>query len=122
MKKLISIAALSTALMLAACGEKADKAADAGDTAKTEAAGSGDATATAAAEATGIPECDTYLTKVMACIDGKVPEAARAQAKKAIEDSKSSWAAIPDKAAAGKICQQAMDQAKASYGAMGCTF
>lgn len=120
MKKLLTITAMSAALMLAACGGGGDKAADTGDTAKADAAG--DATATAAAGATGIPECDAYLTKVMACIDGKVPEAQRAQLKQAIESSKASWAAIPDKAAAGKACQTAMDQAKASYGAMGCEF
>jgi hypothetical protein len=122
MKKSLSITALSAALLLAACGggDSAEKA-DAGDTKTVEPAGSGDL-AQAAAGATGVAECDTYLTKVMACVEDKIPEAQRAMVKKSLEDSKASWAAATDKAALAKTCQQAMDQAKASYAAMGCTF
>lgn len=71
---------------------------------------------------TGVPECDQYLEKVYACISDKVPEAQRDMMKQGIEQSKSSWAAITDKAALATQCKAAMDQAKASFGAMGCTF
>ena len=71
---------------------------------------------------TGVPECDQYLEKVYACISDKVPEAQRDMMKQGIEQSKSSWAAVTDKAALAAQCKTAMDQAKASFGAMGCTF
>ena len=71
---------------------------------------------------TGVPECDAYLEKVYACIADKVPEAQRDMMKQGIEQSKSSWAAVTDKAALAAQCKTAMDQAKASFGAMGCTF
>lgn len=128
------LAAVAT-LALAAC-KPADKPADAAAPA-TEAAAPAmeatapavDATAAAAAPAaatvnagTGVPECDTYLEKVYACISDKVPEAQRDMMKQAIEQSKTSWSAVTDKTALAAQCKTAMEQAKASYGAMGCTF
>ncbi len=123
MKKLLTITALSAAMLLAACGGGDDKAAkaDGGETAAVEPAGSGEL-AKAAAGATGIAECDNYLTKAMACFEDKIPEAQRAMMKKSLEDSKASWAAAKDKTALAKTCTDAMNQAKASFGAMGCSF
>lgn len=71
---------------------------------------------------TGVPECDQYLEKIYACISDKVPEAQRDMMKQGIEQSKAGWAAITDKSALAAQCKTAMDQAKAAYGAMGCTF
>ena len=140
MKLNVLFLAAAAALALAAC-KPADKPADAvepaveaapADAAATPAdatAAPADATAAPAAAAsdtvtagTGVPECDTYLEKVYACIADKVPEAQRDMMKQGIEQSKSSWAAVTDKAALAAQCKTAMDQAKASFGAMGCTF
>ena len=140
MKLNVLFLAAAAALALAAC-KPADKPADAvepaveaapADAAATPAdatAAAADATAAPAAAAsdtvtagTGVPECDTYLEKVYACIADKVPEAQRDMMKQGIEQSKSSWAAVTDKAALAAQCKTAMDQAKASFGAMGCTF
>jgi hypothetical protein len=124
MKKLFTMTALSAAMLLAACGgsdnaEKADAAAD--TAAKVEPAGSGDL-AQAAAGATGVAECDNYLTKVMACVEDKIPEAQKAMIKKSIDDSKANWTKVTDKAALAQTCTKAMDQAKTSFAPMGCTF
>jgi hypothetical protein len=110
-------------MLLSACGggDNAEKADATADAAKVEPAGSGEL-AQAAAGATGVAECDTYLTKVMACVEDKIPEAQKAMVKKSIDDSKATWAAATDKAALAATCTKAMDQAKASFGAMGCTF
>ena len=140
MKLNVLFLAAAAALALAAC-KPADKPADAvepaveaapADAAATPAdatAAPADATAAPAAAAsdtvtagTGVPECDAYLEKVYACIADKVPEAQRDMMKQRIEQSKSSWAAVTDKAALAAQCKTAMDQAKASFGAMGCTF
>lgn len=123
MKKMLSIAALSTAILLAACGGGAEKADEskATDAAAVESAGSGEL-AQAATGATGVPECDTYLTKVMACVEDKIPAAQKDMIKQQIDASKASWATVTDKAALAKTCTDAMAQAKTSFGAMGCTF
>lgn len=71
---------------------------------------------------TGVPECDTYLKKVYACISDKVPEDQRDMMKQGIEQSKSSWATVTDKANLAAQCNSAMEQAKGSFGAMGCAF
>ena len=139
MKLNVLFLAAAAALALAAC-KPADKPADAvepaveaapADAAATPAdtaAAPADAAAAPAAAGdtvtagTGVPECDAYLEKVYACIADKVPEAQRDMMKQGIEQSKSSWAAVTDKAALAAQCKTAMDQAKASFGAMGCTF
>lgn len=117
-KVLIALTALT---MVSACNKaeapKADETA-ATTTAPADAA----ATTSTAAVDTGVPECDAYLTKVMACIKDKVPEAQRKAMEDGIAQSKSSWAAVTDKSQLAATCKAAMDQAKASYGAMGCSF
>ena len=123
------LAAVAT-LALAAC-KPADKPADAAvPAADTAAAPAADPAAdTAAAPAadtvnasTGVPECDTYLEKVYACISDKVPEAQRDMMKQGIDQSKASWSSVTDKTALAAQCKTAMEQAKTSFGAMGCTF
>ena len=139
MKLNVLVLAAAAALALAAC-KPADKPtdavepaveaapADAAATPADAAAAPADAAAAPAAAGdtvtagTGVPECDAYLEKVYACIADKVPEAQRDMMKQGIEQSKSSWAAVTDKAALAAQCKTAMDQAKASFGAMGCTF
>jgi hypothetical protein len=127
--------AAAATLALAACkpaDKPADAAAPAADTAAAPAADAAAAPAadtTAAAPAadtvnasTGVPECDTYLEKVYACISDKVPEAQRDMMKQGIDQSKASWSAVTDKTALAAQCKTAMEQAKTSFGAMGCTF
>jgi hypothetical protein len=123
MKKLFTITALSTAMLLAACGGGAEKAEEtkAAEATTVAPAGSGEL-AQAAAGATGVAECDEYLTKVMACVEDKIPAAQKDMIKQQIDASKASWAAVTDKAALAKTCTDAMTQAKTSFGAMGCTF
>ncbi|MEP6907776.1 MAG: hypothetical protein ABI858_07335 [Pseudoxanthomonas sp.] len=125
--------AAAATLALAAC-KPADKPGDAMTADGTAAAPTADAmsteaTATATAAAvetvaagTGEQECDAYLEKVYACISDKVPEAQREMFKKGIEQSKAGWSSVTDKAALATQCKTAMDQAKTSFGAMGCTF
>ena len=136
MKFNVLFLAAVAALSLAAC-KPADKPADAATPvaeAATDASASAAETAPAAetvpvvatdgaiAVNTGVAECDDYLNKVYACISDKVPEAQRDMMRQGIEQSKAGWAAVTDKSALAAQCKTAMDQAKASFGAMGCTF
>src|SRR5262245_38033691 len=115
-----ALALLAGVALLAGCsGEKKEEApaATGGDTtaATTTTAGTADGL-------TGVAECDDYMNKVMACIKDKVPEAQRAAMEQALQGTKSQWAAVTDKAALAQSCKTAMESAKASYAAMGCTF
>lgn len=131
---LFLVAAATLALALAAC-KPAEKPAEEAPTAET--APAAEVTAPAAEPAapaatapvadtatasTGVPECDTYLEKVYACISDKVPEAQRAAMKQGIEQTQSGWSTVTDKTALATQCKTAMEQAKTSFGAMGCTF
>lgn len=81
--------------------------------------------ATGAAEF-GVPECDDYMAKYLACIDSKVPEAARAMVRQQLEQTKAQWkqaASTPQgKAGLAAGCQAATDAARASMAAYGCQF
>lgn len=116
-------------LALAACkpAEKPAEEAPAAEAAPAaETAAPMEAAPVAAADtanaSTGVPECDTYLEKVYACISDKVPEAQRAAMKQGIEQTQSGWSTVTDKTALAAQCKTAMEQAKTSFGAMGCTF
>ncbi|MNM57418.1 hypothetical protein D3C81_686170 [compost metagenome] len=118
--KVLTIAVV-TLLSLAACKKAETPAADAAAT--TPAAEVTPAPSTDTVQAgTGVAECDQYLEKVYACISDKVPEAQRDMMKQGIEQSKSAWNGIADKTALAAQCKTAMEQAKTSFGAMGCTF
>lgn len=79
-----------------------------------------------AGDKTGVEECDDYLAKYEACIDSKVPEAARATMKASFEQTRAAWrkaAATPQgKAGLAQACKTARDAAKQSMAAYGCAF
>ena len=83
-------------------------------------------TTAAAGEKIGVPECDEFIAAYDACISGKVPEAARAQYKTAIEQWRSSWRKAAEnpttKATLAAACKQSAEQARASMKTYGCTF
>ncbi len=83
------------------------------------------APATGAAEF-GVPECDDYMTKYVACIDSKVPEAARAMVRQGLDQTKAQWkqaASTPEgKAGLASACKTMTETAKTAMTAYGCTF
>ncbi|HEV7798627.1 MAG TPA: hypothetical protein VGO73_10750 [Pyrinomonadaceae bacterium] len=83
-------------------------------------------TAGTAGEKIGVPECDAFIANYDACISSKVPEAARAQYKTAIEQWRTSWrqlAANPNtKATLAAACKQSAEQARVSMKSYNCTF
>jgi hypothetical protein len=71
----------------------------------------------------GIAECDEYIEKYTKCIQDKVPEAARAQMKDAMDQSAKAWkeaAAGPAKDGLATACKAALDAAKQATASMGC--
>lgn len=83
------------------------------------------AAAPATADSVGVPECDSYITKYLSCVSGKVPEASRAQLQASLDQMRAAWkqaAATPDgKASLAQACTAANDAAKTSMQAFGCT-
>lgn len=74
----------------------------------------------------GIAECDDYLDKYEACLSTKVPEAARAQYKSALAQTRASWKQIAStpqgKSGLAMACKLATDQTKAAMKTYGCEF
>ena len=97
-----------------------------GNTNKTTTANTAASPATPSGDKIGVAECDDYLAKYEACVDSKVPEAARAQLKASFETTRKSWqglAATPQgKAGLAQACKAAHDAVKQQMAAYGCTF
>ena len=75
------------------------------------------------ADKIGVPECDEYIEKYMKCIEEKMPEAAREQTQKAVQQSIDAWkqaADGPAKDTLAETCKNALETAKKATAAMGC--
>lgn len=74
----------------------------------------------------GVPECDEYMSKYLACIDGKVPEAQRAMLRQSLDQAKAAWkqaAATPEgRQGLATGCKAATDAAKQAMQAYGCSW
>lgn len=79
---------------------------------------------TSSADSVGVPECDEYIKKYEMCLNSKVPEAAKAATKDALDKTRKSWkdmAANPQtKSGLATACKTATDAAKSSMTAYGC--
>jgi hypothetical protein len=125
-----AVVAGALTLGLAACGGGDKKDAASGGTANTAPAASKPAAVSTPAAAGGaefgVPECDEYLNKYTACIDSKVPDAARAMVRQQLDASKASWkqaASTPEgRAALASTCKQALEATKQAMAAYGCTW
>jgi hypothetical protein len=106
-------------LCLAACQQQSPPASTAAAPAAKPAA------APATADSIGVPECDEYLNKYQACVDSKVPEAARASFKQSLDQTRAAWRTAAanqgGKEGTAAACKQARDAAKTSMGPYGCT-
>jgi hypothetical protein len=74
----------------------------------------------------GVAECDNYMKKYMACVDSKVPEAARAMMRQSLEQTRMAWkqaASTPQgKAGLAMGCKQADQQSGPAMKAYGCAW
>lgn len=123
--RLLTAAALCAALAVSACAKKEEApAADAAAPAEAAAPAAADAAAPAAttADANVPAECNAYLDAVAACTNKlSASNAAAAQAmQQAADQTRASWASIPDQGALAMACKQATDAFKASSTASGC--
>jgi hypothetical protein len=82
---------------------------------------------TVAAGDFGVPECDTYMKKYMACMESKkVPETARAMMRQQLDQTRAAWkqaAATPQgKAGLAMGCTQIDQQSGPAMKAYGCSW
>lgn len=74
----------------------------------------------------GVPECDAYINKYLACIDSKVPEASRPMLRQQLDQTKDQWrlaaSSSEGRASLAVGCKAATDGAKAALAAYGCSF
>jgi len=128
--RLTGVLVLSCIVVVAACSGPQQQAAPQSTQAPAAAASapgaaaSGGLAAMVASGDFGVPECDSYMKKYLACIDSKVPDMARAPLKQAFEQQKAAWkqaASTPQgRAALATACSQAETTAKQSMAAYGC--
>lgn len=116
---------LAAGLLAAACGGGGSQSAPPPAQTKPAALPTSVAPASGVAEGDfGVKECDDYMRKYLACIDSKVPEAARAMVRQSLEQTKAQWkqaASTPQgKAGLATACQSAMDTARQAMSAYGC--
>jgi hypothetical protein len=84
------------------------------------------ATTTArAGDKIGIAECDSFLTAYDNCVSNKVPEAARAQYKTAINTWRTEWKKLADnpqtRGTLATVCKTQMENTRAQVKSFGCT-
>lgn len=129
-KTLLILAVLCTAILIGcsktettensnSTASNSNKATTAATPATTDTASAG--------EKIGIPECDDFIAKYDACISSsKVPEAARAQYKSAIDQWRSSWKKLAEnpatKGTLAAACKQAAEQQAAALKSYGCSW
>jgi hypothetical protein len=119
----VFVAALACSLTLSACG--GGESGSSGGAATTPAKGDQSQMSVAAGDF-GVPECDDYMKKYIACVDSKVPDAARPAMKQSLDQVKAAWkqaASTPTgKAGLAAACTQALGVAKQSFAAYGCSW
>ena len=74
----------------------------------------------------GVAECDNYMKKYMACVDGKVPESARAMMRQNLDQTKVAWrqaaSTVQGRASLASACTQMDAQSGPAMKAYGCTW
>lgn len=115
---LLALCLAAGALSGAACSSGGGGTSAAGRQTKNETAKSSDSV--------GVAECDQYLAAYEACLNDKVPEAARATLKASFEQTRDSWrqaAATPEgRAGLAAACKSARDAARQAMTSYGCNF
>ena len=78
----------------------------------------------AAAQDIGVASCDSFLKTYQSCVVSKVPEAQRANATTALEQTKANWmavAATPEgKAKLDATCKETTEKMKKDVAALNC--
>ena len=123
-KSLLLMLCLLTGLLVLACAKSEETNRNVAAT-NSSAPASTPAT-TASANKIGIEECDTFLTAYDNCVTTKVPEAARAQYRTAINTWRTEWKKLADnpqtRGTLANVCKTQMETARTQFKSFNCTF
>ena len=126
--KLSSVLGLGmcAAFTFGCAGESAPPPATPATTAAAPPAAAPAASSTVADGDFGVPACDQYMRKYVACVDSKVPESSRAMMRQSLDQTKAQWkqaASTPQGRDGLKMaCEQAEAAAKQAMAMYGCTW
>lgn len=127
-KSLLLMLCIVTGLLVLACAktEETNRNAAAPSSTNSAAPASTPATSTSAADKIGIAECDSFLTAYDTCVATKVPEAARAQYRTALNTWRTEWKKLADnpqtRATLVGVCKTQMETARTQLKSFNCTF
>ena len=129
-RSLLLVSCLVVGLLVLACSKQETNRNETNRSAATNSAAPASAspvaTVNASAEQVGVPECDKFINEYEACVNGKVPEQARAQFNTALKTWRTEWkklAANPQtKASLVTACKNQLEAARTSMKAYNCTF
>ena len=130
-KSLLLMFSLLCALLLLGCYKSdtttnRDAAAPANQNASAATAPAATPATAASSQKIGVAECDEFIAAYEACVNNKVPAAARPQFNTSLAQWRKSWhdlAANPQtKATLTQVCKTSLDQARQSMKAYGCKF
>ena len=117
--RLILTVAACAVLTFSGCKSGTEKAAD--KNLNDMKSANSDTATTSVGKDTLPPACDAYITKVDSCVKSLGSgNPAAATFKQTMDQTRSSWANIQDKAALANMCKQANDAFAQSASAMGC--
>jgi len=130
-RRTLFILAVLCAAMLAGCSksetmENSNKSTEVTKPATMATPAATTAASTTSGEKIGVPECDDFIAKYDACVSSKVPEAARAQYKNAVDQWRTSWKKLAEnemtKGTLAAACKQAAAQQETALKQYGCAW
>lgn len=128
-KSLLLMLCIVTGLLVLACAKSEETNRNAASTNSAVPAGTPAASTNSSASAgakIGIEECDAFLTAYDNCVSTKVPEAARAQYKTAINTWRTEWKKLADnpqtRGTLASVCKTQMESARTQLKSFNCTF
>ena len=116
---------LLTGLLVLACAKSETNRNVAAPAATNSSAPASTNSSATAGDKIGIEECDSFLTAYDTCVTTKVPEAARAQYKTAINNWRTEWKKLADnpqtRGTLANVCKTQMESARTQVKSFGCT-
>jgi len=72
----------------------------------------------------GIPECDSYLTNLLRCLQRRIPSSQLIVAQQAVDATREAWRRqhATDRAALVEACRRATATARSTLSSLGCSW
>ena len=133
-KSLLLMSCILIGLLVLACGKAVETNRNANANTATATAPAGpvpptnknDNTNSSASAQVGVAECDAFITAYENCVNGKVPEASRAQFRTTLTTWRTEWKKLADnpqtRPTLVNVCKTHLENARTQMKAYNCTF